>query len=356
MSFSACRASSWTRAVSMRMTRRNCALLLVMCGTAFPVHALTDAEMVEIAKRAANGAPEAVQTLERLAQGGATLAEHFMGVLYIGGKGITQSDVQAAEWFLRAARKGHLESMHNLAVIHERSTGTLKDLQVARSWYLAAAEKGFARSQARLGEMIAGGLAGQANRDEALGWIGKAAAQNEPRGLYLLGMMRMDGGPEIEYNVAEAARLLGLAAEARERDAQFELALLYGTGTGVPRDESKALHWLRKSAAQGQMKAQYYLGGVYAGGRYGVERDPQVAVEWLRKSALQGYGDAEYALGLAYLEGSGIKQDPNEAFGWLRRAARHGNAEAIELVRKVEARRKPAGAAVVPGAGGTPRQ
>ena len=46
-------------------------------------------------------------------------------------------------------------------------------------------------------------------------------------------MMHMDGGAGIEYNETAAAALLSLAAEGGDRDAQYELALLFGTGRGV---------------------------------------------------------------------------------------------------------------------------
>jgi TPR repeat protein len=189
--------------------------------------------------------------------------------------------------------------------------------------------------------MLSAGIGGPQDRDAALTWIEKAVAQNEPRGQYLLGMMRIEGAG-VEYNVAEGARLLGLAAESGERDAQFEYALLHGTGTGVAKDSGKALEWLRRSAVQGQPKAQYFLGATYRYGRYGAPRDDKLAVDWLRKSALQEYADAEYALGLAYAEGWGVAKDPGESFGWLRRAARHGNAEAARVVRRIEAQLKPA--------------
>lgn len=143
------------------------ALLAIIWLTMLPAHAATELEVVEIAKQAALGNSEATRELERLAQAGETIAEHFLGVLYIGGKGLPQSDTQALDWFLRAAKKGHLESMHNLAVIYERSTGNLKDEQAARTWYRAAAQKGYARSQAHLGEIIAAGAGGPADRDEA---------------------------------------------------------------------------------------------------------------------------------------------------------------------------------------------
>ena len=154
-------------------------------------------------------------------------------------------------------------------------------------------------------------------------------------------MLMLEGNAGIERDVVGAARLLELAAKGRDRDAQYELALLYGTGNGVEKSNAKALEQLRGAAAQGQTKAQYYLASIYRRGLFGVKPDEKLAVDWLRKSALQGYADAEYALGLSYAEGRGVERNAVEALGWMRRAARHEHDQAIEFVRRLESRLKP---------------
>jgi TPR repeat protein len=139
----------------------------------------------------------------------------------------------------------------------------------------------------------------------------------------------------------EAARLIRLAALGGDRDAQYRLALLHGTGQGVARSDKLALDWLRKAARQRQADAQYLLAAVYMQGKYGVERDEKQGVEWLRRAALNGNLDAAYELGIAYAEGRGVPRDGSESYGWMLLAARGGHAQAMAFVREIQRARTP---------------
>ena len=50
-------------------------------------------------------------------------------------------------------------------------------------------------------------------------------------------------------------------------------------GTGVEKDEQKAVEWYKKAAEQGYANAQSNLGWCYESG-IGVGKDEQKAVEW----------------------------------------------------------------------------
>ena len=97
--------------------------------------------------------------------------------------------------------------------------------------------------------------------------------------------------------------------------------------TGVPRDDTLALHWYQAAAAQGDARAASALGWVYGEGR-GVPRDPALSLHWLRIAAGQGDPNAEHNLGMALLNGHGVSRDPVEAERWIRKAADAGYAPA----------------------------
>jgi len=59
------------------------------------------------------------------------------------------------------------------------------------------------------------------------------------------------------------------------------------TGEGVPQDYGEAAKWYRKAADQGNAKAQYHLGLMYAKGR-GVPMDYVQALMWFNLAAAQG--------------------------------------------------------------------
>src|SRR6185437_7681246 len=89
------------------------------------------------------------------------------------------------------------------------------------------------------------------------------------------------------------------AAEQGHASAQYNLAVCYYNGTGVEKDEQKAVECYKKAAEQGVASAQYNLAVCYENGT-GVEKDKQKAVEWYQKAAEQGDAKAQYNLDVCY--------------------------------------------------------
>ena len=71
---------------------------------------------------------------------------------------------------------------------------------------------------------------------------------------------------------AQARREWQPLAEAGNRDAQFNMGLLYESGLGVAADGATAASWYRRAAEQDDREAQAYLAEMYAKG-LGVERN-----------------------------------------------------------------------------------
>lgn len=86
------------------------------------------------------------------------------------------------------------------------------------------------------------------------------------------------------------------AAEQDDAEEQNRLGMMYFSGVGVPKDESKALEWWTRAAAQGHPKAQYNLGMMYSSGGDGVPKDAAKAAQWYQKAAEQGDADAQRKL------------------------------------------------------------
>src|SRR5262249_3190565 len=63
--------------------------------------------------------------------------------------------------------------------------------------------------------------------------------------------------------------------------AQFNVAVLYEKGLGVPRELVEAAKWYRKAAEQGDVQAQYSMGLLSENGT-GTPRDPDEARKWYR--------------------------------------------------------------------------
>jgi len=116
-------------------------------------------------------------------------------------------------------------------------------------------------------------------------------------------------------------------AQSGERDAQYLVAVAYGEGRFVARDDVTAASWMRKSAEQGCVPAQasmgeLYIAGIKENGQPIPQRDE--AEKWFRLAAAQGDADAQFWLGTAYQRGWFGGFDDREALQWLRKAAAQG--------------------------------
>ncbi len=109
-------------------------------------------------------------------------------------------------------------------------------------------------------------------------------------------------------------------AEQGDTKAQYNLAIIYAKGQGVPQDYTEAAKWVRLAAEQGDANAQYNLGVMYAEGQ-GVIQDYTEAAKWYRLAAERGDANAQQNLGVMYAEGKGVIQDHVQAHLWFNLAA-----------------------------------
>ncbi|WP_246237697.1 serine/threonine-protein kinase [Caldichromatium japonicum] len=116
-------------------------------------------------------------------------------------------------------------------------------------------------------------------------------------------------------------------AKQGDRKAQYNIGMMYARGQGFDRDEAQAAQWLQEAARQGDVEAQYNLGLIYAEGR-GVEQNYTQAAYWWHEAAKRGEVLAQYNLGAMYADGRGLDQDYVQAAHWWRQAAAQGLAEA----------------------------
>jgi uncharacterized membrane protein YhaH (DUF805 family) len=90
--------------------------------------------------------------------------------------------------------------------------------------------------------------------------------------------------------------------------AQSKLGLMYAAGDGVMQNFQEAFKWFQKAANQGDVNAQYNLGVMYHNGE-GTEQNYQEAAKWYQKAAGQGHQNAEKNLASMHVYGEVIKQE-----------------------------------------------
>ncbi|MDR0769630.1 MAG: GIY-YIG nuclease family protein [Burkholderiales bacterium] len=93
--------------------------------------------------------------------------------------------------------------------------------------------------------------------------------------------------------------------------------------------DAETLEQLRKTAGQGNARAQFHLGMMCRESKNHV-----AAVTWCRKAAEQGYAPAQVILGVMYVQGQGVGKNTNEGVRWFRKAAEQGDAVAVKQLRK----------------------
>ena len=101
--------------------------------------------------------------------------------------------------------------------------------------------------------------------------------------LYLLNDVMEDAGFGAE-DVDKAKT----AAKEGDVEAQYHLALMFDTGTGVERNPKEAEFWYKKAAEQNHGLAAYYLARMYDIETSGIERNKQEAIKYYKIAADNG--------------------------------------------------------------------
>ena len=135
------------------------------------------------------------------------------------------------------------------------------------------------------------------------------------------------GSAQAQSRLTEVIRM----AEQGDAAAQYNVGFSYAYGTGLPRNDERAVAWYRLAAEQGHAAAQHHLGVMYANGE-GAPQDFTEAILWLRKAAAQDYSTARYYLGVMYANGEGVPQNERDALAWFRDAAAGGDVPAMYML------------------------
>ena len=109
-------------------------------------------------------------------------------------------------------------------------------------------------------------------------------------------------------------------AEDGDANSQYELGEVFFAGTCVRLNNSAGMDWMRKSAEQGDARAQSILGWGYSMGAYGVTYNAELAKKWTLKAAEQGDIRSQKQLAYAYLAGRwGLDKDIKKSVYWYQK-------------------------------------
>ena len=219
------------------------------------------------------------------------------------------------------------------------------------------AENNDIAAQIQLGNLYYEGAGVRKSRNEAIGWLQKAADQGSRDAEFRLALVLVDAWRGADFRKAE--EIFRKYAEQGDADAQFCLGLLLERGyvwfaAVLPkwrRDMERvgkwneSVEWYRKAADQGDARAMRALGMAYSEATETpwffptiarVEQDCEQAAEWFSKAAELGDFAAQRNLGYLYLKGKGVKKDKAEARKWLEKAAAQSDPYATDLLKELE--------------------
>jgi len=166
---------------------------------------------------------------------------------------------------------------------------------------------------------------------EAIGAYRKAADKGSTSAMVELGVM-YGTGSGLPKDLEQARKLFERAAEAGNPRGVTNLATISG---GAPSDPAKARALLDKAADQNSTEAQYQLGLMTADG-VGGPKDDVAARALFEKAAAQGHAGALERMGEFARTGRGGPQDTGAAKAYYEKAAALGNENAKAALKRVE--------------------
>jgi TPR repeat protein len=192
---------------------------------------------------------EAMNVLQFAAGHGHIGAQWMIGHMYAKGEGVAPDDLKAFEYFRGIVSKANVEDMD----------GSLESRQNA------------------------------AYVSQALLQLGSYYREGIP-------------GTHVKPNLSLAVSLYSRAAyNYGDPNAQFNLAMMYIEGNGVPKDPKRALQLLHNAAKKGHAPSRAVLGHMMFKGE-AIKRQPELGLMWMglaRQSAEQsGQADAQWIIDL----------------------------------------------------------
>ncbi len=206
---------------------------------------------------------------------------------YYGGVGTTQNHSLAAEYLEKAVAMNDPAAMVKLAFFYEHGTAMPEDRQKALHLYRKAAEAGLAFGEYKYAEYICEGMEEGKGLNAAIELYERSAEKNCPQALHRLALFAMTGIGMEEPDKPKAAALFRKAAETGHAPAQYNLAVMFAAGDGIPQDDRQAFFWFGQAAIRGHASAMRRLGECYYSGT-GCLKSNEKAAEWIRSAAEAG--------------------------------------------------------------------
>jgi TPR repeat protein len=269
--------------------------------------------------------------------GGNADAQVMVGHILMQGENGLVDRLDAAKWFLKAAKQGHTDAMVALGELGLTNSGGLSHSD-AVNWLTKAADRGRTDAMRALADTYLHGKGTPPDREKAREWLIKAANFGDAFAERSLGDLH------FETNAPLALEWYEKAASHGDNDAAYIAAIMYAENFDIRPNAKRAAELLAQAANAGIAPAQADYGLlVYQGN--GVERSAEQAAQWFQKSAKGGDPEGRFLYAFTLAKGDGIAKSFEEAYYWLLRAEQEtGNTgvddydkDRAELRKRLEA-------------------
>ncbi len=266
---------------------------------------------------------EFLPDLNKARQAGNSIASLLLADYYLAQADDASNMQEARAIYQTLAQKGDKEGQLKLGYLYDTGLGGQLNPQIAAQWYEASSQQGQPVAQFLLGQLYQLGRIGkEPDYAEAKKWYAAAGAVY-PKAAVALGFIY----DTVDDNYLKALESYQLAAQQHDMVGDYDLALIYEKGKGVPVNYTKALEFLTQAADQGYSLAMTQLADLYFIGQ-GIARNEQKALQLYKKAASLGDAGALYQLGLLSETGVATQLDFPGAVNYYHQAATKGNEKA----------------------------
>ena len=299
-------------------------------------------------------ADKSVKWFKKAAKHGHPGATYYYGYQLFNGMGIAQDKKAGISCFTKASKLGFPMADYQLGLIYRDGNGVEKDVNkafeyiyFATQWLAEVAPKTHKKEMNELlkednegtySQYLMGLRKYYVDKDYAAAYdyFKKVDKAKNPEGTTMMGVCLANEKYE-KQNLKKAIKILTKASE-NSNIATYYLASMYESGTGVDKDEKKAIELMQKAADAGIAKALCNLGNRYMTGN-GVPKDMTKAAQLYLAAESQNYLTPHAAKNLAecYKKKLNILPDLNNAEKRIENLSKQkANDNLISLLKLIE--------------------
>ncbi|KAK8896631.1 hypothetical protein M9Y10_014543 [Tritrichomonas musculus] len=215
---------------------------------------------------------------------------------------------------------------------HEIKNETLDDSKNESYYYIEQFIDRFERIKAlstsshfnlKISDFIANSADGKLDVNKYIDYLSNS---NNSKDQYKLGLLYCSGS-FVPQDFNKSLHYLTLSADQNNSEAQLMLGIIYCYNQYFSHDINKSLHYLTLSANQNNSRAQYELGIIYYEGIY-IQKDIYKSIHYLTLSANENNSDAQFKLGFIYFYNEIISRDVNKSIYYLTLSSNQNNSKA----------------------------